>query len=191
MPDLTENGTRCFHPDTLQFSFEDEDAVDQGLQACLSEKTFWKPQPAPNPYPEVTLYMTTMAREDEYLAKLAGRQDVTTGSEVRLDIAQIWLRRCRKDHTMCNGWARGRLRLHALPIRVVEIGLPHEHRDPRLYVTKGETDEHVCLSHRWGGGKLTMTTLETLAAHVHHMRLGDMPKTFQDAIHVAKSLVFR
>lgn len=81
------------------------------------------------------------------------------------------------------------------PTRLLDLG-PHrqtpENAGVRL-VMKSTTDRgnYVALSHRWGNiHKLKLTTA-TLHAHTKDIEFMSLPRTYQDAVRVSRSLGFR
>lgn len=79
----------------------------------------------------------------------------------------------------------------ALPYRVVQIIGPSASGSLalRLKTTDGmETGYYVALSHRWGGVLTLKTNKNTLADRTQGFKLDEMPRTFQDAVHVARAL---
>lgn len=79
----------------------------------------------------------------------------------------------------------------ALPRRVVQIVGPTASGSValRLKTTDGiETGRYVALSHRWGGVLTLKTNKNTLADRTLGFQLDEMPRTFQDAVHVARAM---
>lgn len=58
----------------------------------------------------------------------------------------------------------------------------------RLLQTQNEEAEYICLSHCWGRSELFQTRRETLHQRNHGIEWTDLPKTFQDAVKVTRSL---
>lgn len=77
-----------------------------------------------------------------------------------------------------------------LPTRVLDIC----HKSPdtnsvRLLASEGQTGRYACLSHCWGNPALmTKTTTKSIDAHPQGIHLSDLPRTFHDAIDVARRL---
>lgn len=82
--------------------------------------------------------------------------------------------------------------LPLLPTRVVDVdsGLIHDHR-VRLALGNGRRARYATLSHCWGTSANFVTTLGNQPTRVAGMDTGDMPKTFRDAITVARRLGLR
>ncbi|KAJ3536037.1 hypothetical protein NM208_g6892 [Fusarium decemcellulare] len=85
----------------------------------------------------------------------------------------------------------GRLPLPTLPDRVIQI-LDSSTADAielNLYITPGTIKGHyVALSHRWGGQMTFKTTKNTLNQRLRGFALTELPRTFQDAVLVARAL---
>jgi hypothetical protein len=79
----------------------------------------------------------------------------------------------------------------ALPDRVLEVlDTPTaESIAVRLLETQGiQTAHYIALSHRWGGRSTLKTTKRTLSLRLKGFYLDDLPRTFRDAVLVAKAL---
>ncbi|KAK8064219.1 hypothetical protein PG996_008871 [Apiospora saccharicola] len=77
-----------------------------------------------------------------------------------------------------------------LPSRCVEIDLVSG--NVLLKETKDITGAYITLSHRWGTEtEASKTTTENYAARLQHIDITSFPKTFQDAIIIAKYLEVR
>ncbi|KAK8103006.1 HET-domain-containing protein [Apiospora sp. TS-2023a] len=106
----------------------------------------------------------------------------TDFSEVEsLDMVKKWLHECSEGHGDCHSKVR-----HTAPTRLVWIGS----KDIKLVLTnKGEqTQPYAALSYCWGLEPFTMLTSETFDTFTNAMRDSEFPKTFRDAIHVAREL---
>ncbi|OTA55253.1 HET-domain-containing protein [Hypoxylon sp. EC38] len=92
---------------------------------------------------------------------------------------------CRENHPNCPNFDD-----EELPTRVINVGLGG--RDPFLHISQGARGRYLALSHRWGdpnsSHKKLLTLKGNLAAHCKRMPLSDFPKTFRDAIEVARGL---
>lgn len=95
-------------------------------------------------------------------------------------------------HPICNlkeaGWG--------LPTRILDLGgAQNELRsDVKLYVSRHEPEEYICLSHCWGsdrGSAPLQTTVETLHMFQQVIAYEKLPKTFQDAVVFTRKLGYR
>jgi hypothetical protein len=111
-------------------------------------------------------------------------------SEV-FDQIEKWLSVCAKDHIDCPSYLPTKL-----PTRVIDVGIcgKNEFRDPHLVQTCGKMATYITLSHCWGQTKLSQlmkTTKANIDERMVGIPLSTMPKSFQDAILIARKLRFR
>lgn len=101
-----------------------------------------------------------------------------------IETARYCLKECLDTHEKC---AR---ESSSLPTRVIEIGLAPS--DPvKLFVTGGEVQPYVALSHCWGGDIPCKTTQASLKEHQNGLPVEQLPRNFQDAISMTRALGFR
>jgi hypothetical protein len=74
-----------------------------------------------------------------------------------------------------------------LPLRVLDVS-PSESRSVRLLETEGKVGYWACLSHCWGGEQPLISTKKTLSHRLKDIPWGNLPKTFQDAVVVARAM---
>lgn len=95
-------------------------------------------------------------------------------------------RHCLESHALCSP---PRPLSHSIyPSRLLDIGFGQQSLVILCSTEKLHSQDYVCLSHCWGDKKpfaLNETTHDKLIAGLH---LEDLPKTFQDAIMVARRL---
>jgi len=75
-----------------------------------------------------------------------------------------------------------------LPSRVFQVG--ESSKDVRLYESKGELIEYVCLSYCWGGGQAVITTQATIDEHTKSINFSTLPQALQDAVLTTRRLGF-
>ncbi|KAG8412667.1 hypothetical protein J3458_013109 [Metarhizium acridum] len=110
-----------------------------------------------------------------------GRDTVFSNwSEERAAIARKYLRECIVSHKHCP-YSTG-----LLPKRVVRVGSAG--KDPHLYISTGELADYVTLSHSWGGVSPITTTTNTISQRMKTIAYKSLPKTFQDAVTITRSL---
>jgi hypothetical protein len=109
-----------------------------------------------------------------------------TGSEQALRTAWKWFEECVKGHdSLCprlvtsDGPPK-------LPTRVLDVNKT-ESGSIRLLETKGKVGYWACLSHCWGGEQPLTTTSGTIASYLDNIPWESLPKTFQDAVVVARA----
>ena len=75
-----------------------------------------------------------------------------------------------------------------LPSRVLDVNLDDDPNYIYLVESKGRGGLYLALSHCWGTSHRITTTRENVATHRVGIVLSDLPKTFKDAVHVAREL---
>lgn len=85
----------------------------------------------------------------------------------------------------------GLLEPRRLPTRVIDVDPDSSSTDIRLMESKGRQARYIALSHRWGGSETPTTTSSTLNHRIAGINLNDLPKTFQDAVKIARFLYVR
>jgi hypothetical protein len=78
-----------------------------------------------------------------------------------------------------------------LPTRVIDVGEKQSSTIRLLCNTTGETGKYLALSHRWGSpsqNRRFSTSTENIQRHIEGVPLSELPKTFQDAVHVTRCL---
>jgi Heterokaryon incompatibility protein (HET) len=78
-----------------------------------------------------------------------------------------------------------------LPTRVIDVGSLGSTEEPRLLETKNKSGAYATLSHCWGASQPLVTTKDTFKERQQRLPLRDLPKTFQDAVLLARGLRIR
>jgi hypothetical protein len=93
-----------------------------------------------------------------------------------------WLSQCN-DHAACSSQ-----RQPFLPTRLLDLNECDTSGEARLVVSKDldRTTPYVTLSHCWGQNVSFQLRDENIEAMMHGFKVSEMPKTFQDAIAVAR-----
>jgi hypothetical protein len=100
-------------------------------------------------------------------------------------IIKVWLENCDKNHTLCQtDRSPGRLG-ELLPRRVLDLS---GGQIRLIETTQGQRGHYVALSHSWGKEQLLVTTRETIAERMRGITMGQLPKTFQDAVAITRGL---
>jgi hypothetical protein len=110
-----------------------------------------------------------------------------TCSEAAFETIVGWFKTCIKEHnTLCRPLVPPS-NAPKLPLRVLDVGLDGS-REVRLVETQGKAGYWACLSHCWGGEQPLKTTRvpDTLSQHLVAIPWEAMPKTFREAIIVAR-----
>ena len=101
-----------------------------------------------------------------------------------LHLVQRWLNRCRTSHKTCREDAETTW----YPTRLLQV-MPTI-SDTRLLITKGQRlrGGYATLSHCWGSKPITKLVCNNLAQFQQQLDFEALPRTFQDAISLCKSL---
>ena len=112
-----------------------------------------------------------------------------TASDISLETARTWLDECENTHVHC-----GTGRNVPLPKRLVDLApIKSSHGlGVKLVEFDGETGTYACLSHCWGEDPMPIKTMiDTLDEHRRFISWSALPKTFQDAVVIARALGLR
>ncbi|KAK8096054.1 hypothetical protein PG999_014076 [Apiospora kogelbergensis] len=109
--------------------------------------------------------------------------DLDSGSMYSLDAAASFLAKCHETHEECSK------KPALLPSRVIDTELSNDM--VKLVEPRGESGIYACLSHCWGGEIILATTLQTIQTKRSGIPLGELPKTFLDAVKLVKHLGIR
>jgi Heterokaryon incompatibility protein (HET) len=112
--------------------------------------------------------------------------NASTGSVGYLSKIRSWMETCDKNHQGCI-YPGSRTNTN-LPTRVLDIRPTLKGKDPLLHISNGEKAPFMCLSYCWGGSLPIRTTQETIARFREGIPWNSLPRTFQDAVSVARFL---
>ena len=104
---------------------------------------------------------------------------------------ESWLQKCLTEHQHCRpvdctpGFGGSRPK-SPLPKRLLWLGAHND--DICLHETINQTGTYLALSHCWGKSQHLLLTKALLEAMKSHIPWNQLPKTFQDAIVVARKL---
>lgn len=101
------------------------------------------------------------------------------GSEASFALIFEWLETCDNEHVKCKKNHRTQL-----PKRVIDVW----EENPVLVESHGKHAPYILLSHCWGGKQIIQTTQATLLERTQGIPFDDLPKTFQDAVTIARTL---
>jgi hypothetical protein len=102
-------------------------------------------------------------------------------SEPCMTLAGKWIKKCQEQHPECK-----QPDFVKLPTRVLDVGSSTS--EPHLVESSGQKGNYAALSHCWGKHQLLTTTMASLVSHQNLIHLADLPKTFQDAVMITRSL---
>jgi hypothetical protein len=95
-----------------------------------------------------------------------------------------WLQNCDEKHSCAP-------KNRQLPTRVLNVGDKVKPQSIVLVEPKCQQGQYITLSHCWGESHRIKTTESNLEAHKKGILLSTLPKTFQDAVLVARFLQIR
>lgn len=98
-----------------------------------------------------------------------------------------WLDECTNLHREC----QQALRRRRLPTRVIDVGNTTVGFYQRLFVSSGEEEPYLCLSHCWGDYQPIRTTKANIEDHKQNIPWQLLPQTFQDVIDLTRFLNIR
>ena len=110
----------------------------------------------------------------------------TPNCERAFKLARSWIYQCLHHHKEC-----ARSRQVNLPPRVLDVGLPDGSQRPCLVDGMGKKGEYLTLSHVWGGNTYGLTTTANIKERESAILPSSLPRTFRDAIVIARNLRFR
>ena len=100
-------------------------------------------------------------------------------------LVRYWLDKCVKEHQKCGSSVTS-----ILPTRILDLGLDSSSKITRRELNSTQITQcrYICLSYCWGNPDFIMTTKDTLEAHKNGIELQYLPRTFRDAIEIARAL---
>ncbi len=109
-----------------------------------------------------------------------------SGSDDCMSFALRAVADCVQHHKGCRKPNRSQI-----PRRVVDVCNFNVTSDVKLYESHGERGKYIALSHSWGHKHTFMTKESNLAEREGSIPLQSLPKTFQDAVFMARQLQIR
>ncbi|KAH6632997.1 heterokaryon incompatibility protein-domain-containing protein [Boeremia exigua] len=113
----------------------------------------------------------------------------TTGSDSAFEFLATSLRTCQTSHTRCHQLT---FSTNSLPTRVIDVG--ESAGDLVSLHERGTLDQntsYVALSHCWGGLQPLILSARTESTLRRGIDIGELPRTFRDAIFVCRRFGFR
>lgn len=130
--------------------------------------------------------------EQDYTNEERSASYLNCSNATLMQIAQ-WMRECLTSHTKCFDIQTVAATRDILPLRLLDLA-PALHAN----IIKLDFSEplpfhavYVTLSHCWGGSRKTTLTTSSLATFQAGIHLSTLPKTFQDAVILTRSLGVR
>jgi hypothetical protein len=113
-------------------------------------------------------------------------------SKWELDASSKWIKQqllyCDENHPDCKS---DHEEFPILPTRVLDLGEDLGNASIRLHETNNLIGVYATLSHCWGLVHPLTTTRDTYAQRMHGIAIEELPKTFRDAVLVARKLGIR
>jgi len=106
-----------------------------------------------------------------------------SASEACFEKIKKWIHLCIDGHSRCK-----QPDSPPLPTRVIDVGPADGSEEPKLVETRGSCGRYLALSHCWGKVQPLKTTTANLDERMREIPWASIPKTFQDAITVARRL---
>ena len=103
-------------------------------------------------------------------------------------IVATWLDDCNQLHKNCQNSFSGS---RGLPTRVLDVGATNGSCQLRLLKTHGLGGQYIALSHCWGLNRHIVTNVNNLELHERRIPYESLPKTFQDAALITRSVGIR
>ncbi|KAK6068039.1 heterokaryon incompatibility protein [Seiridium cupressi] len=99
----------------------------------------------------------------------------------QFDLIKIWIRECSGSHKNCRS-----IKKHKPPTRLVSV----DNDTVKLGLTADmeKLPRYATLSYSWGQQKFLMLTSENMGSFLDEIPLEDLPKTFREAVHIAREL---
>ncbi len=122
------------------------------------------------------------------LRDYAVNRSPSTGCQENFSLGRVWLGRCLASHSLCTLASP----LHTpLPTRLLDLQAPCCASGIRLVDASARHGPYITLSHAWGKRRILTTTRSTIGQRQEGIALAELPKTFRDAVRVARELAVR
>ena len=112
--------------------------------------------------------------------------DLAQSTRLSWDFVEPWLQRCRDEHPSC-----GPSDMHWHPTRLLDFLSPASQYADKVRLISlpdGEEAQYAALSHRWGDFLPMQLTTSNKAELEAGIEVAGLPKTFRDALHLARRL---
>ncbi|UKZ81932.1 hypothetical protein TrVFT333_009710 [Trichoderma virens FT-333] len=147
--------------------------------------------PDPPTGAKIRLYTQGQHKGPQHRHDIVGRPQLRgPACDEAFVLLQRWVEACKRDHASCwetlSGSVIDESQLPELPSRVIHVS----GNKVRLLPSRGQRGRYAALSHCWGssGRPPLKTTRANLHNHLQDIPWTSIPKTFQDAITVARSI---
>ncbi|KAK9784243.1 putative Protein kinase domain-containing protein [Seiridium cardinale] len=178
------------------------------LNECLSKANIKSSEPvrlfrrdsslrlSPGARPLVSIYCDPGSNQETLSYAQIGQPHLYEARSLqRFELINEWIRICDEDHP-CHRSQGVPIPTPRMPTRVLDVGVATED-EVRLHLVNPDektNQRYVALSHRWGGvGEefVQPTTTNTIDKFKERINFKQLPKTYQDAIMITRSLHIR
>jgi len=137
-------------------------------------------------YPQIAYFFHGYVDVEPLLLKRSDVDESSTFSGKSWALVLRWMHDCLRNHPRCNEWSNPPW----WPTRLLDI---ESHTEARLLETYTATPSgpYLTLSHRWGTAKFVTLTTENIEDMKSGIAYQSLPRTFLDAIIVAKRFKIR
>ncbi len=112
----------------------------------------------------------------------------STSSEETHEICRSWISQCKSEHKLCGQWGKSRSNWN--PTQVLDVSDPNGQLKIRLFQPRDDSEpiSYTTLNHRWGKRKEITLLTSNVEKFKEDIPMGDLVKTFQDAILITRRL---
>jgi hypothetical protein len=107
-----------------------------------------------------------------------------------VELARNWIAECKDSHPACQQDPNT-----CLPSRVLDVGVSTDtdlsKQVVSIFASDGKCEQWVALSHCWGGLPTLKTTTDNLTSLQKGVPLHSLPRLYQDAVMITRSLGYR
>ncbi|KAG8665371.1 hypothetical protein FPOAC2_10449 [Fusarium poae] len=130
------------------------------------------------------LYYPIGAQPAEWGLVKPGRLSSSCREDEYKKLLNEWIESCNSSHPECT------VKDAKLPHRVLDVG-GETNNQILLHISEGQIAPYVALSHCWGSSPVLQTTTNNIADHTQAISFQSLPRNFQDAIAVTRSIGLR
>lgn len=133
----------------------------------------------------IQLYYTVRTPQPAWNLVKPGRLSTSGRRESYKALLDEWIQGCDSTHKECV------VKDAELPHRVLDVGDESNNYHICLHISDHRVAPYVALSHCWGKHDVPKTNTDTIADHTNMISFESLPKNFQDAITITRSIGIR
>lgn len=144
--------------------------------------------------PNFLIYLPPGTLPIEYAHIPVGRYlQPTANSSSMMKVINTWLDDCNRLHSKCQepDKLQSDEALSRFPARLLGVGPFEGYSKPYVQLKENVRGPYIALSHCWGKTRHIVTEKINIASHKKEIPLDELPKTFQDAVELTKSVGLR